>query len=271
MRSFGLPLLLPVLVAMGQTPRPADAPERVAVQDVDRVLAQGEVDQVYGPTLFTMRDVPLVPPPHVVIVFDPKATQPRSRGESVLVSGTLGRFDANLLAKAYAWRPPPQLPATFQGMPRIIASSVEAAKPDIPKPSQPVLAPLADPYPVKMRLMILARTLTDVAGQYLLVPELAVERILSPRAFTVTGLSETGVPSALGRERALVITAAPVTGLKEGAEVEVLGRAYTLVGARAEPDWPSGLPEAVSQFNEAPVIIADTVRTPGGAPLFRRR
>jgi hypothetical protein len=139
-----------------------------------------------------------------------------------------------------------------------------------PAPQAPALSfasRATAPAPDKISLLTVENHLPEVAGMYIAMEPILVEKVKSPRLFTV---GERLYPSHYMEDehRTLVLLASPAPQLGPGALVEVTGWVTTLATARqAFPgEWGA---DPGTNGNRA-VIVANVVRAVDGAELASR-
>lgn len=266
-------LLLNALLVSGVAVSSATHPDQLPVDTPEKaasIVAVGRVDRVYDRTLFRIRDVDTVSAPHTLLVTIRNPTIDIRPGELVSVTGPVRTFSPETLATASEWKGTPALLEELRGMPLMLASAVVAAAEPIPGPETPLLAPLAEPHAIMTRPTMLSASLGSMAGLYVRLEQSRIAEAVAPRVFIVEERDRGAV--ALGEGRVLVITAVAAPDVREGLPVEVIGSVYTLAGARALPVWPQDLSgELLDAFERYPVLIADTIRTPGGVVLYGGR
>ena len=113
------------------------------------------------------------------------------------------------------------------------------------------------------------RSVKDPDGFWL--EQARIDDILSPHAFVIVATWGRG-DRDVHDSRVLVVTADPAIRIREDMLIEVFGRAFTMAGARAQQEWPSGpLPAGIEEdFAEWPVVMATGAQAPGGAMAFGR-
>ena len=129
-------------------------------------------------------------------------------------------------------------------------------------------------HPAKITLFALDSGLFTVAGRYVWVLNCEIADVVAPRALVIESRdtryhADLDVGRAQRVGRALVVTRDQAPRIEPGVPVEVIGTVYTLAGARVQPSWPAELtPQLVSDYRDQPIVIAETIQTPGGVPLY---
>ena len=107
------------------------------------------------------------------------------------------------------------------------------------------------------------------AGRYVEMPQVIIERVVSPYAFVALATGH----SASDPGRVLVVLhAPPAQPLPVGAVIEMFGRPYTMAGAQRLAAWPRDAIQenTVDDFEDLPVLFAELLRMPGAIELYRR-
>jgi hypothetical protein len=125
--------------------------------------------------------------------------------------------------------------------------------------------------PLKTTATMIASHLDLLAGMPVWLEQARIDEILSPRAFVIVATWGRG-DRDVHDSRVLVVTTDPAIRIREDMLIEVFGRPFTMVGARAQQEWPSGsLPAGIEDdFAEWPIVIATGGQVPGGAMAFGR-
>jgi hypothetical protein len=148
------------------------------------------------------------------------------------------------------------------------AQSREGGQPrgDLPLPGR-----ANAPAPEMVSSLTVEAQLPEVAGMYVVLPAVRVERVHSERAFSVR---ERLIVDHRIREyeRPLVLVGSAFPELARGTEFEVTGWVVTLSTAARimGRDWGSNLDDDFFSHPNRPVVIANLVRALDGAELYSR-
>lgn len=181
-----------------------------------------------------------------------------SQRQSGTPQDTAGRCDRRTVLGRY-------LPGVESGMPRYtVAACVRLLQEPVFDRREPQPPAATPETAIEVRLQTLAFFMRTLGARLVHVPELEIDKIVSPQAFTV----RTRYPD--GGRAMVLLAGASDRQLLSGTPVEVRGRAYTLAGASVRVGWPEDLTSAALEaFRDVPVIAAQEVRTPEGVELYR--
>ena len=244
----------------------------------------GEVVDIHGPRVFTMRERAGTGREWVVLA--PRPLTSGFKGATVTVEGTVRRLsDADLRGPAYRDLDD-QSRARVTGRPVMIAISVLAivkgepipaiVTPAAPQPPADTPVRVRQPAPERpmaLRPSMLVANLDVFAGQRVRVLNGRVVGVLEPTAFLI----EPATPylKAMGqRDRVLVLigssTLRAPAELIVGSMVNITGVARTVVGMKMtrEVGWPAWLePERIERLEVQAVLLASSVQTSDGVEL----
>jgi hypothetical protein len=121
------------------------------------------------------------------------------------------------------------------------------------------------PTAVRLRVDTLASFINNVAGLHVRVVDGIVDKIASPRVFTLKHMRN------IGPARVAIVLVDGEAAIRAGAPVTVTGIARTLLGTEAGPQQPSpALTDGERERIDAlPIVVASAIDTPDGVPLFR--
>lgn len=138
----------------------------------------------------------------------------------------------------------------------VVVSSMVAAAGQEPIPYQSAPA-------VRLRVDTLASFINNVAGLQVRIVDGVVDKIASPRVFTLKHSRR------MGPARVAIVLAGGEAAIREGAPVTVTGIARTLLGTERGPQRPS--PAFTEQERERidalPIVVASAIDTPDGVHL----
>ena len=127
----------------------------------------------------------------------------------------------------------------------------------------PVADRSAPPTAVRLRVDTLASFINNVAGLQVRIVDGVVDKIASPRVFTLKHSRR------MGPARVAIVLAGGEAAIRKGAPVTVTGIARTLLGTERGPQQPS--PAFTEQERERidalPIVVASAIDTPDGVHL----
>ncbi len=146
----------------------------------------------------------------------------------------------------------------------VAVTSVVAAAGQDPQPVQSARTA------VKLRVDTLASFINNVAGLRVRVVEGVVDKVASPRVFTLKHRRSMG---AIRPARAAIILVEGEAAIPEGTPVTVTGIARTLLGTEVGPQRPSPAftEKELERIDALPIIVASAVETPDGVRLVTSR
>jgi hypothetical protein len=125
------------------------------------------------------------------------------------------------------------------------------------------------PVALRLRVDTLASFINNVAGLRVQVVDGVVDKIASPRVFTLKHKRRMGLVPA----RAAIVLVDGETAIKEGTPVTVTGIARTLLGTEVGPQRPSPTftEKERERIDALPIVVASAVETPDGVHLVTSR
>jgi hypothetical protein len=122
---------------------------------------------------------------------------------------------------------------------------------------------------VRLRVDTLASFINNVAGLRVRVVDGVVDKIASPRVFTLKHKRSMG----LGPARAAIVLVDGEAALREGTPVTVTGIARTLLGTEVGPQRPSPAftEKERERIDALPIVVASAIETPDGVHLVTSR
>jgi hypothetical protein len=118
---------------------------------------------------------------------------------------------------------------------------------------------------LRLRVDTLASFINNVAGLEVRVVDGVVDKIATPRGFTLKH------HRSMGPFRVAIVLADGEAAIREGAPVTVTGIARTLLGTEAGPQQPSPAltDKERHRIDALPIVVASAIDTPDGVPLVR--
>ena len=121
---------------------------------------------------------------------------------------------------------------------------------------------------VRLRVDTLASFINSVAGLRVRVVDGVVDKVASPRVFTLKHRRSIG---AIRPARAAIVLVEGEAAIKEGTPVTVTGIARTLLGTEVGPQRPSPAftEKERERIDALPIVVASAIETPDGVHLTR--
>jgi hypothetical protein len=125
------------------------------------------------------------------------------------------------------------------------------------------------PIALRLRVDTLASFINNVAGLRVRVVDGVVDKVASPRVFTLKHKRSMGLVPA----RAAIVLVNGETAITEGIPVTVTGIARTLLGTEVGPQRPSPVftEKERERIDALPIIVASAIETPDGVQLVTSR
>jgi hypothetical protein len=135
----------------------------------------------------------------------------------------------------------------------------------VPAAGQERVSDRSSRAPVRLRVDTLASFINNVAGLRVRVVDGVVDKIASPRVFTLK------YTRGIGPARAAIVVLDGAATIRQGAPVMVTGIARTLLGTELGPQQPSPVftEKERERIDALPIVVASAIETPDGVHLLR--